>query len=145
MIRALVVDDCGAARRLLSRRLARAGFVVLEARDALAGLQRAVEDRPDMIFVRAELAGLDGFDLCARIHAERAICGVPVLVCSVGTTNARDNAHRARRCGAAGHLLLSYSESADRLHVAGPREGSALWRSAGRLHEPAPSGQPALD
>lgn len=130
MIRALIVDDCGAARRLLSRRLARAGFEVLEARDGLAGLQRAVEDRPDMIFVRVELAGLDGFELCARIHAEREIRGVPVLVCSAGAANAVGNADRARRCGAAGHLVLSYSESADRLHVAGPEDGSALWHSA---------------
>jgi len=141
MIRALVIDDCGAARRLLSRRLARAGFEVLEARDGLAGLQRAVEDRPDMIFVRAELAGLDGFDLCARIHAEREFRGIPVLVCSVGPADALAHADRARRCGAAGHLVLSYSESPDRLQIAGPEDGSALWRAAPVHREPAAFGQ----
>ena len=144
MIRALVVDDCGAARRLLTRRLARAGFEVLEARDGLAGLQRAVEDRPDMIFVRAELGGLDGFDLCARIRAEREIRGIPVLVCSVGAVNALDNAERARGCGAAGHLVLSYSEAADRLRVAGPDEGSVLWRPTFGPRESLPIGQSAL-
>jgi len=142
----LIVDDGGAALRLLSRRLARAGFEVLEARDGLAGLQRAVEDRPDMIFVRAELGGLDGFDLCARIHAEPETCSIPVLVCSLGAADAPDNADRARRCGAAGHLVLSWSESADRLRlqVAGPEDGSVLWSSAPRSRGSAPFGRSAL-
>jgi CheY-like chemotaxis protein len=145
MIRALVVDDCGAALRLLSCRLARAGFEVLEARDGLAGLQRAVEDRPDMIFVRAELGGIDGFELCTRIHAEPETRSIPVLVCSMRAANdAPDTADRARRCGAAGHLVLSYSESADRLRVAGPEDGSALWHSASRYRGSAPFGRSAV-
>lgn len=146
MIRALIVDDGGAALRTLSRGLARAGFEVLEARDGLAGLQRAVEDRPDMIFVRAELDGLDGFDLCARIHAEPETRSIPVLVCSLGAANAPDNAARARRCGAAGHLVLSWSESADRLRlqVAGPEDGSVLWSSAPQSRETAAFGRSAL-
>ncbi|HKK51600.1 MAG TPA: response regulator, partial [Myxococcota bacterium] len=67
MIRVLLIDDCDEVRETMRMLSERAGFETLEARDGLAGLQRAVEDEPDLVLVKAELPGLDGFDLQARL------------------------------------------------------------------------------
>lgn len=80
MAKVLLIDDCSEFRARARFTLERAGLEVIEARDALAGLQRAVEDRPDCVVVAAALAGLDGLDVAKRIAEEPATAGLPVVV-----------------------------------------------------------------
>ncbi len=125
MARVLLIDDCSEFRVWARRTLERDGVEVIEARDALAGLQRAVEDGPDCILVSAELAGLDGFDVASRIANDPSTAGRPVLVAAERTDVPLQRA--ATRAGARGLLARSF-RPADLL---GPvRE--ALWASGAR-------------
>lgn len=99
----LLIDDCPDFRAWARCVLEREGFTVIEARDALAGLQRAVEDAPDCIVVAEDLSGLDGLDVAARLADEPATRGLPVLVAGEATDPERRR--RAQLAGARGRVL----------------------------------------
>ena len=80
--RVLVIDDSQDFRAWARCELEREGLVVLEARDGLAGLQRSVEDAPDLVIVSESLTGLDGVEVTERLAGEPATSGLPVLVVS---------------------------------------------------------------
>lgn len=106
MARVLVIDDCPDHLDWTRCALQAEGVVVIEARDALAGLQYAVEGTPDMVVVSESLGGLDGLDVVARITSEPESRGIPVLL----SVEAPDPALRqaAKEAGAEGVLLRSY-------------------------------------
>jgi len=80
MARVLVIDDCPDHLEWTRCALQAVGVVVIEARDALAGLQYAVESTPDLVVVSAALGGLDGLDVAGRITSEPESRGLPVIV-----------------------------------------------------------------
>ncbi len=69
----LVVDDDLAIRLLLTRTLARAGYVVIEAVDARAALAARDIDKPDLVLLDLGLPDRDGLEL------------LPLLVRGTGT------------------------------------------------------------
>lgn len=77
----LIVHESAAFRAALRCQLASAGFHCIEARDALAGLQRAFEDRPDALIIDADLSGLDGIAMRGVLANDRATRDLPVLLC----------------------------------------------------------------
>lgn len=80
MLRILLIDDRRVSREDAVCILKREGFDVIEARDGLAGLQRAVEDAPDVVLVTPELTGLDGEEIRRRLAGDPATRHLPVLV-----------------------------------------------------------------
>src|SRR5690349_22861333 len=67
-LRVLVVDDDAAIRMVWALNLELAGFEVLEAEDGLLGLERAREDRPDLVLLDVRMPGLDGFELAQQLR-----------------------------------------------------------------------------
>ena len=106
MASVLLIDDCPDFRGWARCTLEREGLEVIEARDALAGLQRAVEDRPDCVVVAASLAGLDGFDVAERIASAPEAAGLTVLL-SCGRLEPVSRG-AAKASGAVGVLLRSF-------------------------------------
>lgn len=69
----LVVEDDERLRKITSAMLARSGFVVLEAADGAAALEKAAAaDRLDLLFTDIELAGgMSGLGIAERVQALR--------------------------------------------------------------------------
>ncbi len=125
MPRVLLIDDSPDFRAWARCTLEREGLEVIEARDALAGLQRAVEDAPDCVLVSDTLAGLDGFDVTQRIASEVATSELPLLVCC---DHADPELRRdAKEAGAQGLLPRTYREA----DFVGPIR-DALWSAGAR-------------
>jgi two-component system phosphate regulon response regulator PhoB len=80
--RVLVVDDDAAIRMVCAAHLALAGFEVLEAEDGLRGLERARDDRPELVLLDVRMPGLDGFELAARLRRDEQTRGIPLLFLS---------------------------------------------------------------
>jgi DNA-binding response OmpR family regulator len=78
--RALVIEDDPATRELLRRTLQREGWIVDEAANGRAGLDQVAAARPDLILLDLLMSELDGFGFLARLRAEPAWSGIPVLV-----------------------------------------------------------------
>jgi two-component system, OmpR family, response regulator MprA len=77
MATVLVVDDDPHIRTSLRRTLAFEGYVVREAEDGRSALSVALADLPDLVILDIMLPGLDGVEVCRRLHEMNE---VPVLM-----------------------------------------------------------------
>lgn len=67
-IRILVIDDEEPIGELVRGYLEREGWSVTVATDGDAGLQHAIDDRPDVVVLDLMLPGLDGIEVCRRLR-----------------------------------------------------------------------------
>ena len=67
----LVVDDESTARNMLRLILVRAGFEVMEAEDGYQALDQIERELPDLMVLDIMMPGIDGFEVCQRIRANR--------------------------------------------------------------------------
>jgi DNA-binding response OmpR family regulator len=78
MERVLIIEDETAMRTALQDVLAAEGYRVLAAGDGAAGLQRAIDEKPDLILLDIMMPKLDGYAVCAELR--RLSNPVPVLM-----------------------------------------------------------------
>ncbi|TAM77877.1 response regulator [bacterium] len=81
-IRVLVIDDDPHLTRLLSLLLEMEGWEARVECDGLAGLQRALEDRVDLILLDLMLPGLSGWQVLKRLRESEKTRLTPVIVLS---------------------------------------------------------------
>ena len=79
MLRILLVEDNEMNSDMLSRRLRRRGFEVVEAADGEQACLSARELRPDLILMDMSLPVMDGCMATRRIRACPATAGIPVI------------------------------------------------------------------
>ena len=77
MPRILIVDDNEDNRDVLARRLKRNGFEVTMAAGGQEGVDKADDDRPDLILMDMNMPELDGWEATTKIR-QNAI-GVPII------------------------------------------------------------------
>jgi CheY-like chemotaxis protein len=102
-MRVLVVDDNRDIVELLQRILSLEGHDVLIARDGLEALQQEAAGQPDLVILDVNLPALDGWEVCRRIKARRA---VPVVLLTVRAE--RSDIERSQAAGADEHLLKPF-------------------------------------
>ena len=105
-MRILVVDDNRDIVELLQRILRLEGHDVLIARDGLEALQQEAAGQPELIILDVNLPALDGWEVCRRIKARRA---VPIVLLTVRAERA--DIERSRAAGADEHLLKPFEIS----------------------------------
>lgn len=79
-MKVLLVDDTRTLLSLIQVYLLGWQLDFVEARDGIEGLARAREQRPDMIISDIRMPGMDGFEFCAAVRADRALHGVPFIM-----------------------------------------------------------------
>jgi two-component system KDP operon response regulator KdpE len=117
----LVIEDDERIRTALIRALRERGHAVTSAGTALAGLQQAVEDRPDLVVLDLGLPDLDGRELLRML---RAVSTVPVVVATARDDD--DSVVQALDAGADDYVLKPFR--ADQLEA---RIRAVLRRAAG--------------
>jgi DNA-binding response OmpR family regulator len=98
-MRILVVDDNRDILDLIQRVLLTYGYDVVIARDGLEAIQQESIVLPDLVVLDVNLPTLDGWEVCRRIKARRA---VPVMLLTVRAERA--DLERSRDAGADAHL-----------------------------------------
>lgn len=86
----LLVDDEPANLQVL-RQILQAHYRLAFARDGFKALELAAQERPQLILLDVMMPGLTGLEVCARLKAEPALRGIPVLF----VTALSDPAHEA--------------------------------------------------
>ncbi len=79
LTKVLLVEDNEMNRDMLSRRLARKGFLVVAAKDGLEGVSMAGSETPDIILMDMSLPEIDGWEATRRIKAEPETASIPVV------------------------------------------------------------------
>jgi PAS domain S-box-containing protein len=106
--RVLIVEDNDDAREAVRLLLETAGHEVHEANDGRAGLQAALDTRPEVAIVDLGLPGIDGFELARRLRATAAGARIR-LVALTGYGQPEDRA-RAAEAGFDAHLVKPVDE-----------------------------------
>ena len=78
-MKVLYVEDNDDNIYMLQKRLARAGFTVVIARDGAQGVALASAERPDLILMDLGLPVLDGWEATRRIKAAAETKHIPVI------------------------------------------------------------------
>src|SRR5258707_15491473 len=78
MSRLLIIEDELPMRTALADCLESEGYRVLTAADGESGLNRALEEKPDLILLDLMMPRLDGFAICAELR--RLSNPVPILM-----------------------------------------------------------------
>ena len=76
----LVIDDEEVSRYLIRNYLSDFRYTVIEAADGKEGLRRAVEDRPQAIFLDLIMPGMDGFEVLDQLKRNPLTRDIPVIV-----------------------------------------------------------------
>ena len=74
----LVVEDEISIATLLQYNLEKAGFQVITANDGQDGLNKAVEQRPDLIVLDLMLPKLDGMEVCKELRMQKI--NIPIIM-----------------------------------------------------------------
>jgi len=75
----LVVEDNETNRKLFTTILQIEHYEVLEAEDAVRGLELGREHRPDLILMDVQLPGMDGLTATRKLKEDPDLKGIPVL------------------------------------------------------------------
>ena len=78
--RILVVDDVPANVKLLEARLSAEYFDVITASNGIEALALCEKSACDIVLLDVMMPGMDGFEVCRRIKANRATHHIPVVM-----------------------------------------------------------------
>jgi signal transduction histidine kinase len=98
----LNVEDLAENRNLIRRILESAGYQVIDAENALQGIEKANRLRPDLILMDINLPDLDGFTAVTRIRSFAHLSTVPIIALTARA--APDDPERAKAIGCDGYL-----------------------------------------
>jgi CheY-like chemotaxis protein len=84
-VTALVIDPDPEALDRYRQLLEPDGFRVIAETDGMAGRQRAIDERPDLIVLDAMLTDVDGFELAATLRHDPQTSAIPIWLTTPGT------------------------------------------------------------
>jgi two-component system cell cycle response regulator DivK len=79
LMKILVVEDNELNREMLTRRLLRKGFEILQAADGREGIRLARELHPALILMDMSLPGIDGWQATRILKSDAATSRLPVI------------------------------------------------------------------
>jgi two-component system chemotaxis sensor kinase CheA len=113
--RILVVEDSITSRTLLKGILESAGYDVKTAVDGIDGFTALRAEHFDLVVSDVEMPRMNGFDLTARIRADRALAEVPVVL--VTALESREDRERGIDVGANAYLVKSSLDQSNLLEA----------------------------
>ncbi len=75
----LIVDDTPANIDVLSQILEEEGYTIFVATNGQAALELAPVSQPDLILLDVMMPGIDGFETCRRLKAQKETASIPII------------------------------------------------------------------
>jgi DNA-binding response OmpR family regulator len=102
----LVVEDDKFLRELLTNKIKKEGFSVVEAIDGENGLAMVAEKNPQLIVLDLLLPGIGGFEVMEKLRADSKTEKIPVIVLS--NLGAQEDMDRAYSLGAKQFMIKAH-------------------------------------
>ena len=103
----LLVEDDNFLRDLISQKLKRESFNVIEAIDGEDGVKKTGEHKPHLILLDLILPGMDGFEVLRDIHSNENSKKIPVIILS--NLGQKDDIEKGMRFGAVDYLVKAHN------------------------------------
>src|SRR3989338_1273004 len=107
--RILVVDDEMSVRITTVLLLSQAGFEADSADDGQQAFEHVAEFNPALVLMDVKMPGLDGLEVCRRLHANPTTRHIPVVMMTAVAD--RDTVMAAVRAGAADYLAKPFNSN----------------------------------
>lgn len=78
----LIVEDEIAVLKLLADYLTKEGFLVIEAKDGKEGLEKALQEVPDLILLDILMPVMDGMEMLEKLRNHSVGRNIPVVILS---------------------------------------------------------------
>ena len=98
MAKILIVEDNTMNRDMLSRRLVRRGYCVVEAADGHEGLRMARLESPDLVLMDLSLPGMDGWQATRRLKQDPETRRLPVIALTAHAMPGDEERAKAAGC-----------------------------------------------
>jgi CheY-like chemotaxis protein len=97
----LLAEDDDMSRDMLSRRLAKLGYVVIEARNGAEAIDAARKEDPDLILMDMCMPQIDGIEAMRKLKADQKTSRIPIIALTALNTTA--DVRRAVEAGCAAY------------------------------------------
>lgn len=78
----LVVEDTPSEMELMSYYLRESGYFVISAVSAKEALNKAIDQKPDVIVTDVVMPGMSGFELCRSLKKNPVTETTPIIICT---------------------------------------------------------------
>src|SRR5574338_727036 len=76
----LIVDDDLDTLRLVGLMLQRQGYVISAASNGEQGLEKAIQEKPDLVLLDLMMPGMDGYEVTRRLRRNPSTASIPILL-----------------------------------------------------------------
>ena len=102
----LIIEDDKFLRELISQKIAKEGFDVVEAIDGEEGLKKVKSEKPDLVLLDLILPGIDGFEVLSKTKEDTETGLIPIIILS--NLGQKDDIERGLRLGAVDYLIKAH-------------------------------------
>jgi len=85
MTKILYVEDTPASQRLVQRILAAEGFTISIATDGISAIEKARDEKPDLVLMDINIGGLDGYEVTTRLRTLDSMENTPIVAVTAAT------------------------------------------------------------
>ena len=75
----LIVEDNEMNRDMLSRRLLKKGFEIILAVDGAEGVEKTINEKPDLVLMDMSLPVMDGWEATKNLKANNETAKIPII------------------------------------------------------------------
>jgi CheY-like chemotaxis protein len=94
----LIIEDNTDCRELFAMMIRHLGFQVLQADDGEIGVQKALSEKPDLIFMDLGMPSMSGIEATFCLKESAVTRNIPIIMCTAWM--AENHREAALRCGA---------------------------------------------
>lgn len=94
----LVIEDNTDCRELFAMIIRHLGFQVIEADDGEIGVQKALTEKPDLIFMDINMPSMSGINATVCLRESAVTKHIPIIICTAWM--AEQHREAALKCGA---------------------------------------------
>lgn len=78
----LIIEDHSFMRQLLALRLKKNSYDIITASDGQEGLNKALQEKPDLVILDINLPGISGFEVGTKLKADPRTKSIPIIFVS---------------------------------------------------------------